>query len=58
MGNKNDLKGKIQISDEEAKEFAKEFNMEFISTSAKIGTNVEEAFNKMIKTILDKILKA
>ena len=58
IGNKNDLKGKIQISDEEAKEFAKEFNMEFISTSAKTGTNVEEAFNKLIKTILDKILKA
>jgi small GTP-binding protein len=57
IGNKNDLKGKNQISDKEAMDFAKEFNMEFISTSAKIGTNVEEAFNNMIKTILDKILK-
>ena len=58
IGNKNDLKGKIKVSDKEAMEFAKEFNMEFISTSAKIGTNVEEAFNKLIKTILDKILNA
>jgi hypothetical protein len=30
--------------------------MEFISTSAKTGTNVEEAFIKVIKTILDKSL--
>ncbi|MHA1669884.1 MAG: Rab family GTPase [Promethearchaeota archaeon] len=58
IGNKNDLKDKNQISDKEATEFAKEFGMEFISTSAKTGTNVEEAFNKMVKTILDKILKA
>jgi len=57
IGNKNDLKGKFQVSDQEVAQFAKEFNLEYHSTSAKTGTNVEEAFNKMIKTILDKILK-
>jgi len=58
IGNKNDLKGKSQVSDQEATQFAKEFNLQYLSTSAKTGTNVEQAFNKMIKTILDKILKA
>ena len=58
IGNKNDLKGKSKISDKEALGFAKEFSMDYISTSAKTGTNVEEAFNKMIKTILDKSLKS
>ena len=55
IGNKNDLKDKSQVTDEEANRFASEFNIQYLSTSAKTGTNVEEAFNKMIKTILDKI---
>jgi small GTP-binding protein len=57
IGNKNDLKDKIQISNKDALQIAKEFDMKFISTSAKTGNNVEEAFNQMIKTILDKTLK-
>jgi small GTP-binding protein len=56
IGNKNDLIDNIKVKDSEALELAKSFNMEFISTSAKTGTNVEEAFLRVIKTILDKSL--
>ncbi|MBD3213599.1 MAG: GTP-binding protein, partial [Candidatus Lokiarchaeota archaeon] len=44
IGNKIDLENKIKISSEEGKEYAKKHNMEFIQTSAKEGSNVEEAF--------------
>jgi small GTP-binding protein len=57
IGNKNDLKDKITISDKEAKEFAKNNKMEYISTSAKTGSNVEEAFDNIVKLILDKHMK-
>jgi len=42
--------------DSEALELAQNYSMEFISTSAKTGTNVEEAFLRVIKTILGKSL--
>ena len=56
IGNKVDLTDNIKIKESEALELAKNFNMEFISTSAKTGANVEEAFLRVIKTILDKSL--
>ena len=56
IGNKNDLTDTIKIEDSEALVLAKSFNMEFISTSAKTGDNVEEAFLKVLKTILNKSL--
>jgi len=56
IGNKNDLTDNVQIENSEAMQLAQEYNMEFISTSAKTGTNVEEAFIRVIKTILDKSL--
>ncbi len=56
IGNKNDLIDSIKIEDSEALELAQNYNMEFISTSAKTGANVEEAFLRVIKTILGKSL--
>jgi small GTP-binding protein len=56
IGNKNDLTDNIKINESEALELVKNHNMEFISTSAKTGDNVEEAFLRVIKTILDKSL--
>ena len=56
IGNKNDLSDNIKIEESEALELAKSFNMDFISTSAKTGTNVEEAFLNVLKTILGKSL--
>ena len=56
IGNKTDLTDNIKIKESEALELAKNFDMEFMSTSAKTGVNVEEAFLRVIKTILDKSL--
>ncbi|MFX1496406.1 MAG: Rab family GTPase [Promethearchaeota archaeon] len=56
IGNKNDLEDKIKVTDSVGNEFAKKNNMIFISTSAKTGSNVEEAFNEITKRILNKSL--
>ena len=56
IGNKNDLTENIKIEDSEALKLAQNYNMEFISTSAKTGANVEDAFLRVIKTILEKSL--
>jgi small GTP-binding protein len=55
IGNKVDLEDKIVVEKEEGEEFAKKHNMDFIITSAKTGRNVEDAFENLILTILDKI---
>jgi len=56
LGNKTDLKNNIKINETEGIDFASENNMKFLSTSAKTGLNVEEAFIKLTKNILDKLL--
>lgn len=44
VGNKIDLKEKRQISTEEGQKLAKAFGCQFIETSARSRTNVDEAF--------------
>ena len=56
IGNKDDLKDKEKVSKNEAKDFAKRYGLDFLSTSAKTGLNVEEAFNAVTKTILESQL--
>lgn len=48
LGNKSDLSDR-QIAYEEAKNFAEKFKMIYYETSAKEGTNVENAFLDLIK---------
>ena len=56
VGNKNDIKYKRQVSYNEGKLLARDYNMLFIETNCKNG-NIDIIFNKLNKQILDKINK-
>ena len=43
------------MTKEEAQEFANQFGMPFIETSAKASLNVDDAFETMTKEIKDKM---
>jgi small GTP-binding protein len=58
IGNKTDLTDAIKVQEREGAELAKKFNMDFIPTSAKTGSNVESAFMGIIKKILKKNLES
>ena len=55
IGNKSDLKNKIEVEEKEGRKYAKKNNMAFLMTSAKTGMNVEDAFEDLIESILKKI---
>jgi len=51
VGNKSDLTSKRVVSTEQGKEFADSLGIEFLETSAKNATNVEQAFLTMASQI-------
>jgi small GTP-binding protein len=53
IGNKNDLTEQMKVDDTVAKDYAVKNGMTYISTSAKTGEKVEEAFKVLIKKIID-----
>lgn len=55
VGNKADLVDKSlrQVTEEQARTLAAEYELPFIETSAKSGLNVDEGFNTIIKTIYE-----
>ena len=55
IGNKIDLEN-VKVSQNEIKEFTKDYHVKSLSASAKTGSNVEEAFTEIAKTILHKEL--
>ena len=53
VGNKCDMEGERKISAEQGKDFASQYGMKFIETSAKESTNISEAFIEMTKEIIN-----
>jgi len=52
FGNKCDCKEQIKVEDDEIESLKKKYNLEFFATSAKDGTNVQNAFEYLIKITL------
>ena len=52
LGNKVDIKERV-IKSQEAKEFAKEKNLPYFETSSMTMQNINEAFESMVKMILE-----
>lgn len=58
MGNKSDLEETRQVSYEEGVAFQKEHNIDFfIETSAKMGKNTSEIFERAVKLLYKEYLK-
>ena len=55
VGNKSDLIDERRVSKTEIEEFAQSNRIEFIETSAKLNTNVAEAFYRCARSILQGI---
>lgn len=55
IGNKSDLDARREVKKEEGEVFAREHGLVFMETSAKLATNVEEAFINTAKEIYEKI---
>jgi GTPase SAR1 family protein len=54
VGNKCDKESERKVSTEQGKDFAAQYGMKFLETSAKDATNVSEAFITMTKEIIKK----
>ena len=54
IGNKSDLEENRQVSKEQGEEKAISFGCAFLETSAMNGSNIDKAFNLMIKEIFEK----
>ena len=52
LGNKCDLKHKINVKKEDVDKFCEENNIEWLEVSAKENKNIKEAFHKIIELIL------
>lgn len=57
VGNKSDLEDKRAVSEDEGRELAKFYGIEFLETSAKNTTNIEESFLNLSNTIVEKLDK-
>jgi GTPase SAR1 family protein len=55
LGNKLDLKGQRAVETAEGEKLGKDLGIEYLETSAKLGSNVNIAFDKIVSLILKKI---
>lgn len=56
VGNKCDMDDRRQVTYDEGKEFASQFGMPFLETSAKATQRVDEAFDTMTREIKEKMM--
>ncbi|CAD8147363.1 unnamed protein product (macronuclear) [Paramecium tetraurelia] len=54
VGNKCDMDDKRAVSYEEGEALAKQLKLQFIETSAKLSTNIEQSFLTIAKNVLEK----
>ena len=57
VGNKIDMEEKREVSEEMKERLCKEMDVDLVEVSAKKGTDVNEAFDKLIKSILGNMTK-
>lgn len=55
IGNKYDMQNNRIISTEQGEEIAQRYKVPFLETSAKDNFNIDEAFNRMTKLLLEKV---
>lgn len=55
VGNKADLSSERRVSTQDAKDFADSLSLEFLETSAKNASNVEESFSQLSNLILQRL---
>ena len=55
VGNKSDLESNRTVVNNEAKSYAEENDAIFFETSARTKTNVQHAFDKIVKLMMEKI---
>ena len=52
VGNKGDLIDSREVSDDEISDFARQHNLEYVETSAKTGSNIEQVFARVSQECL------
>lgn len=52
VGNKSDLESERKVTYDQGKEFADQYGMKFLETSAKDAKNVQQAFETMTREII------
>jgi GTPase SAR1 family protein len=58
IGNKSDMNAKRVVTVQEAEQYAAHQRIQYLETSAKIGSNVRDAFIKVAAAVLGKSNKA
>eukprot|EP01147_Barroeca_monosierra_P009856 gene9856-2047_t len=53
VGNKSDMTAERQVTAQQAKQLAQSWGVEYIETSAKLRTNIDEAFETLARAIRD-----
>ena len=58
VGNKTDMESEREVSFDEGQELANHYRVKYLETTAKMGQNVEEAFQLMTREIKANVVQA